>query len=353
LLDQNPALTPAQVKTDLMSTAVEWGAPGLDNTYGAGRLDAYAALRAAGAPIAAPPSAPGHATLQGSLPTAGAVLDIPVTVTGASFPFAATLQDPLGGATLSLLDPAGATVAQSAFDAAGGARDRQQEIGVVPAAGAYTLRLATTTPGAYTLDVSGQFAMAPRNVTLPALVGRARHGSRLHALSGGWISGEPIASYSYRWLRCDRSGAGCTPIPGATAADYTAQRPDVGKTLRVAVTATSAAGDATAQSGPLAISALRPASRAVPTISGVARVGRVLRARPGRWSGSTPFTYRYQWLRCGTNCRTIAGATHARYRLREIDLGRRLRVRVRASNVRLPAGGANSRISAATRRVKG
>ena len=49
--DANPSLTPQQIKDTMTSTAEDWGPPGADGDYGAGRLDAYAALRAAGAPL--------------------------------------------------------------------------------------------------------------------------------------------------------------------------------------------------------------------------------------------------------------------------------------------------------------
>jgi serine protease AprX len=57
LRDVNPSLTPQAVRSALTSTAVDWGrggngktagTSGWDLDYGHGRLDAYAAVRAAG-----------------------------------------------------------------------------------------------------------------------------------------------------------------------------------------------------------------------------------------------------------------------------------------------------------------
>ncbi len=45
ILDANPNLTPAQVRDALMSAAVDLGAPGADNTFGAGRIDAFEAVQ--------------------------------------------------------------------------------------------------------------------------------------------------------------------------------------------------------------------------------------------------------------------------------------------------------------------
>jgi len=47
MLQANPELTPKQVKQILKDTAVDLGASGADNYYGAGRIDAYEAVKAA------------------------------------------------------------------------------------------------------------------------------------------------------------------------------------------------------------------------------------------------------------------------------------------------------------------
>ena len=60
MLEAAAELTPAELKDVMERTAIDWGTPGRDNDYGSGRLDAYAALRAVGAPLAAPPAVPSH-----------------------------------------------------------------------------------------------------------------------------------------------------------------------------------------------------------------------------------------------------------------------------------------------------
>ena len=65
-----------------------------------------------------------------------------------------------------------------------------------------------------------------------------------------------------------------------------------------------------------------------------------------RWSGTSPLTYTYAWLRCdadGANC-VATSATRATYPLANADSGHTLRVVVRAQN----AAGAASATSAAT-----
>jgi hypothetical protein len=78
-----------------------------------------------------------------------------------------------------------------------------------------------------------------------------------------------------------------------------------------------------------------PSNTAPPTVSGTARVGETLSASQGTWSGTSPFTYAYQWQRCdknGGSCDAITGATSASYTLTSSDLDNTLRVRVTASN---------------------
>jgi hypothetical protein len=122
---------------------------------------------------------------------------------------------------------------------------------------------------------------------------------------------------------------------------------DVGRRLRVRVTATNSAGSTTVASNPTATVAARtdsgkPVNQREPTISGVAAQGQTLTGTAGQWTGSSPISYSYRWVRCGTdggrpdgsNCRSIKGATRTTYRLEGADVGARLRFRVTATNSR-------------------
>jgi hypothetical protein len=83
-----------------------------------------------------------------------------------------------------------------------------------------------------------------------------------------------------------------------------------------------------------------PSNTGEPTISGRAEQGARLTASTGTWSGTTPISFAYQWVRCGAdggqpdggNCAIISQATNRRYDVVRADVGFRLRVRVTATN---------------------
>jgi hypothetical protein len=83
-----------------------------------------------------------------------------------------------------------------------------------------------------------------------------------------------------------------------------------------------------------------PVNTGEPAVSGRTVQGETLTTTNGTWSGSTPITSRYRWLRCdtsgggvnGVNCATIAGETRRTLVLTQADVGHRIRSRVIASN---------------------
>ena len=120
----------------------------------------------------------------------------------------------------------------------------------------------------------------PTDVTRPSVTGSAIVGRVLQASTGTWTGTAPIA-YAYQWQRC---GAACSAIAGATRSTYTLTRTDRGRTVKVVVTASNAAGSAQATSaaaGPVA-AAVSPAqmrtllARLTPA-GGAARIPALLR----------------------------------------------------------------------------
>src|SRR5205807_2465495 len=83
-----------------------------------------------------------------------------------------------------------------------------------------------------------------------------------------------------------------------------------------------------------------PANTTLPAISGISEPGHTLTTSNGTWSGSTPMSFGYQWLRDGT---PIAGETGSSYVVLDTDRGHALSAQVTATNL----GGSASATSAA------
>ena len=177
-------------------------------------------------------------------------------------------------------------------------------------------------------------AAAPSATALPAITGTARVGQIFSSTTGTFAGTAPITC-SRAWQRCDETGAACVPIAGAGGATYTLATADVGRTIRIAVTATnlegaaSATSPATATIAPLAPPIGDPAG--LPLISGTVRDGQILSSTNGTWTGTTPLTFTRMWRRCdGASCSSLAGA--ATHTLTSNDVGATIRVEVTAKN---------------------
>ncbi|MFD7073637.1 M4 family metallopeptidase [Nocardioides sp. NPDC059952] len=175
------------------------------------------------------------------------------------------------------------------------------------------------------------------NTAAPTISGSQRVGYTLTASPGSW---NPAATtVRYQWLR---NGAA---ISGATAKTYKLSGSDHTRKIQVRVTATSSSWPAanpgvrtSAATGAISAGYLTPVT---PSISGTRRVGYLLTTVRGEWKPAG-VTYSYQWLRNG---RAISGATGKTYRLRSIDRGDRIRVRVTGRKAGYYTA---SRLSAAT-----
>jgi len=80
-------------------------------------------------------------------------------------------------------------------------------------------------------------------------------------------------TFSYQWQRCDSGGGSCVPVAGATASSYLLVSGDVGKTMRISVTASNTAGSATASSAATAVVAGTPPPTGVIADMGTIRLG--------------------------------------------------------------------------------
>ncbi len=201
-----------------------------------------------------------------------------------------------------------------------------------------TLALGTTqdmyVPGVVTL-VNDTYLVSPANTGLPTISGTATDRSVLTANPGTW-TGSPAPTYTYQWRRCNAAGASCVDIAGATASTYTLTTTDVGATIKVVVTGTSPAGNATATSAQTAVvTALAPFVVTPPVLSGTAQDAQVLTLSQGTWDGTPTITYTRSWQRCnaaGASCVAIAGQTGTTYTLTSADVGSTIRGVVTATN---------------------
>jgi hypothetical protein len=92
----------------------------------------------------------------------------------------------------------------------------------------------------------------PTNTAPPTISGTPQEGQTLTANRGSWRGGQP-QTFTYQWLRCDQNGGSCSSIGGATASTYRLTSADVGRTLRVRVTARNSLGSRSATTTPTAV----------------------------------------------------------------------------------------------------
>ena len=275
MLDANPALSPGELKHRMLASAIPWGAPGADPHFGHGRLDAYAAIAAAGAPLAFPPIVPVHDAVTRMTPAGGGHADLVIAASGGGFPVAVTVTSPAATPALvaEVRRPDGAVVATT-----GEQRGRHLDLRFTAAApGIYILRVRSLADAfEFTADVAGgSFLRTPAVVARPSITGVAELGKPLTASEGAWVSGFPM-SVAFAWRRCDANGLRCSDVPGASGRTHVPTAADVGSTFRVLVTATDSVGPTVAGSDATApvVDRERPRVRARTSLG---RLGRSVR----------------------------------------------------------------------------
>jgi len=93
--------------------------------------------------------------------------------------------------------------------------------------------------GLTAFEVSG----SPANTSAPTVSGTAEQAQTLTATNGEWSSSP--TSYAYQWELCNKSGASCSAISGATSKTLTLPAGAIGSTVRAVVSATNATGGGT------------------------------------------------------------------------------------------------------------
>ena len=154
MLDVNNALTPAQLKYHMTVSAQDWTVPGADSDVGAGRLQAYEAIRRISGRTGTGPVVPNHFATGSSFRASGNEDQWTIHVSSTSNPIAVTLIIPGASASkdydISLRASSGAILATS------DGTSRQETIGISPSAtGSYVLLVDSYTgTGGYSLDFS-------------------------------------------------------------------------------------------------------------------------------------------------------------------------------------------------------
>jgi Subtilase family len=165
--------------------------------------------------------------------------------------------------------PAAAGVAALAFSympmASNTAIEQALEFGASPVVGTHQIAYGRIDAYATLLSLGAvPVGTAPLNSSPPTVNGIAQDGQTLTASPGAWTGTTPM-TYSYQWQRCDAASANCADVSGATASTYPLATPDVGLTIRAAVTATNSYGSSSAPSAVTVAVASAPAPPAPPS----------------------------------------------------------------------------------------
>lgn len=159
-----------------------------------------------------------------------------------------------------------------------------------------------------------------------AIKGAPKVGAKLTLTGPTWDPAD--ATSKYQWLRDE------SPIAGATKDEYLLTPLDLGHAVSVTVTGhKDGFVDTTITSDPVTTLVGDPIRFTTkPRTTGTGKVGKLLTADPGAWSGAgedgAPPSYAYQWRRNGT---AIPGAVAQTYQVQPADTGRSITVTVTAT----------------------
>ncbi|MCA0296603.1 MAG: hypothetical protein LCH96_15080 [Actinobacteria bacterium] len=169
-------------------------------------------------------------------------------------------------------------------------------------------------------EVPASFLPAPW--TKPGIGGGPQVGRTLTAVPGTWVADG--ATLSYQWTADSKA------IDGATASTFAVTSAQLGKAIRVKVTATSGTSVVTKTSdGTTDVLKGRFTTVPTPTVEGTVATGRTVTVEPGTWVG-TPDTLTITWKRNGKAIKGASGVGLTSYTLTSSDTGEKLTVTVTA-----------------------
>ena len=170
--------------------------------------------------------------------------------------------------------------------------------------------------------VSESIPAAPANVVLPSLVGNGAVGSVVTCSPGAW-SGSPSPTFTFNFKLDTIS------VQSGSSNTYTPLIGNDTKTLTCTVTATNTEGSANADTSNSLVIGTVPNNTVAPVISGTNTFGSTLTTTNGTFTGTTPLTYTYQWLRGGS---PISGQTLSTYVIGSSDSLAAITCEVKATN---------------------
>lgn len=157
-------------------------------------------------------------------------------------------------------------------------------------------------------------------VGTPSIVGVVQTGKKLTAKPGLWA---PKPTLRYQWFRDGQ------PIVGATKSTYTIPSNGRGAVFAVETTGSRKGHVSQWRTSAPTLAALGTLTAPKPKVTGTAKQGKTLTAKPGTWTSGTTLTY--QWYRASSASGTatpIPDAVAAKYVLTSQDKGRFILVKV-------------------------
>ena len=198
-----------------------------------------------------------------------------------------------------------------------------------------------------------------RNTVTPTMSGTSKVGEILTADKGIWF-GYSAPTFTYQWYICDQQvssatqtvpGA-CLPINEATKTTLKLAATHKGKYIAVKVTTTSAGTDPVSWLSVSTNTKVRMQATATrrPTLKGTAKVGEILTAQKGTWTGYPTPTFTYQWYTCKQQvssatqtvprtCLPINGQTKTTLTLTSTHQGKYITVKVTGNSSKTPKTG--------------
>ena len=167
----------------------------------------------------------------------------------------------------------------------------------------------------------------PVNTSAPMVSGSAFETSTMTLISKGQWSGVVETQLLTQWQICT-TAITCVDIPAANTATYIATSSDVGKSIRVKITAPYSQKNVEAFSNQTPLIKKAHTNVFPPTLLSYADIGDTIDIFKGAWEGLSITKLSYVWQRCSSlsSCKNITGATSNTYKPTTSDRGYSLRV---------------------------